>query len=75
MKKKNFIIIFYLNLRIWNLSVDKKTISTALGFEHRSFDFRSTALTTELHRRPTSSFPQEDLLISPSGSAFSRTDF
>ena len=52
-----------------NLSVEKKTLSTALGFEPRSFDCRSTALTTELYRRPTSNSPQEDLLISPSGSA------
>ena len=35
--------------------MEKKTLSTALGFEPRSFDCRSTALTTELHRRPTSS--------------------
>ena len=53
-----------------NLSVEKKTFSTALGFEPRSFDCRSTALTTELHRRPTSLSPPEDLLISPSGSAW-----
>ena len=52
-----------------NLSVEKKTLSTALGYEPRSFDCRSTALYTELHRRPTSLFPQEDLLISPSGTA------
>ena len=52
-----------------NLSVEKKTLSTALGIEPMSFDCRSTALTTELHRRPTSPSPQEDLLISPSGSA------
>ena len=52
-----------------NLSVEKKTLSTALGFEPRSFDCRSNALTTELHRRPKSSSPREDLLISPSGSA------
>ena len=52
-----------------NLSVEKKTLSTALGFEPRSFDCRSTALTTELHRGPTSNSPQEDLLISLSGSA------
>ena len=32
-----------------NLSVEKKTLSTALGFEPRSFDCRSTALTTELY--------------------------
>ena len=32
-----------------NLSVEKKTLLTALGFEARSFDCRSTALTTELH--------------------------
>ena len=42
----------------------KKTLSNALGFEPRSFDCRSTALSTKLHRHPTSS-PQEDLLISP----------
>ena len=48
-----------------NLSVEKKTLSTALGFKPRSFDCRSTALTTELHRRPTSPSPQEDFLISP----------
>ena len=30
-----------------NLSVKKKTLSTALGFEHRYFDCRSNALTTE----------------------------
>ena len=36
-----------------NLSVEKMTLSTALGFEPRSFDCRSTALTTELHRRVT----------------------
>ena len=53
-----------------NLSVEKKTNSTALGFESRSFDCRSTALTTELHRRPTSPSSWEYLLISPSGSAF-----
>ena len=29
--------------------MEKKTLSTALGFEPRSFDYRSTALTTELH--------------------------
>ena len=52
-----------------NHSVEKKTLSTALGFESRSFDCRSTALTTELHRRPTFNSPQEDLLMSPSGSA------
>ena len=52
-----------------NLSIEKKTLSTALGFERRSFDFRSTALITELHRRPTYPSPQEDLFISPSGSA------
>ena len=52
-----------------NLCVEKKTLSTALGFEPRSFDYRSTALATELHRRPISPSPQEDLLISPSGSA------
>ena len=52
-----------------NLSVEKKALSTALGFEPRSFDCRSSALTTELHRRPISPSPQEDLLISPSGSA------
>ena len=34
-----------------NLSVEKKTLSTALGFEPRSFDCRSTALTTKLHWR------------------------
>ena len=27
-----------------NISVEKKTLSTALGFEPRSFDCRSTAL-------------------------------
>ena len=43
-----------------NLSVEKKTLSTALGFEPRSFDCRSTALTIEIHRRPTSPSPQED---------------
>ena len=42
--------------------MEKKTLTTALGFEPWSFDCRSTALTTELHRRSTSS-PQEDLLI------------
>ena len=47
-----------------NLSVEKKTLSTALGFEPRSFDCRSTALSTELQRRPSSPSPQEDLLIS-----------
>ena len=52
-----------------NLSVEKKTLLTALGFEPSSFDCWSTALTTELHRRPRSPSPQEDLLISPSGSA------
>ena len=41
----------------------KKTLSNALGFEPRSFNCRSTALTTKLDRHPTS--PQEDLLISP----------
>ena len=55
--------------RIWNLSVEKKTLSTAIGFEPRPFDCRSTALTTALHRLPTSPSPQENLLISPSGSA------
>ena len=55
--------------RILNLSVEKKTLSTALGFEPRSFDCRSTALTTELDRRPASLSPQEDFFISPSGSA------
>ena len=29
----------------------KKTLSTELGFEPRCFDCRSTALTTELHRK------------------------
>ena len=52
-----------------NLSVEKKTLLTVLGFEPRSFDCRSTALTTELHTRPTSLSPQEDLVISPGGSA------
>ena len=37
-----------------NLYMEKKTLSTALGFEPRSFDCRLTAVTTELHRRPTS---------------------
>ena len=46
--------------------MQKKTLSTALGFQPRSFDCRLTALTTELHRHPTSNSPQEDLLISPS---------
>ena len=46
-----------------NPSAEKKTLSTALGFEPRSFGGRSTALTTELHRRPTSPSPQEDLLM------------
>ena len=50
-----------------NLSVKKKTLSTALGFEPRSFDSRSTALTTELHRRPISPSKQEDLFISSNG--------
>ena len=69
--KQNFDILFY-NYKFKefeNLSVEKKTFSTALGFEPRSFDCGSTALTTELHRRPTFPSPQEDLLISPSGSA------
>ena len=48
---------------------EKKTFSTALGFNPRSFDYQSTALTTELHRRPKSPAPQEDFLISPSDSA------
>ena len=48
------------------LSVEKKTLSTALGFEPRPFDCRSTDLTTELHRRPTYPSPLEDLLISQS---------
>ena len=48
---------------------EKKTLSTALRFEPRSFDCRSTPLTTKLHRRPSSPSPQENLLISPSGSA------
>ena len=52
------------------LSVEKKTLSTALGFDPWYFDCRSTALTTELHRCPTSPSPQEDLVISPGGSAF-----
>ena len=41
-----------------NLSVEKKTLLTALLFEPRSFDCRSTALTTELHRRPTFPSPR-----------------
>ena len=36
-----------------NLFVEKKALSTTLGFEPRSFDCRSTALTTELHRQET----------------------
>ena len=32
-----------------NLIVEKKTFSTALGFEPRSFDCRSTALTGSNH--------------------------
>ena len=48
-----------------NPSVEKKTLPTALGFEPQSFDCRSTALTTELHRHLTSPSPLEDLLISP----------
>ena len=51
-----------------NLSAENKTL-TALGFEPRSFHCGSTTLTTELHRRPTSPSPQEDLVISASGSA------
>ena len=58
---------YYQIWRIWNISVEKKTLSTALGYKLRSFDCRSTTLTTELHRRPTSSSPQADLLILPSG--------
>ena len=49
--------------------MEKKTLSTVLGFERMSSDCLSTALTTELHRSPTSPAPQEDLLIMPSGSA------
>ena len=52
-----------------NLSVAKKTLSNVLVFEPRSFVCRSTALTTELQRSPTYLSPQEDVLISPSGSA------
>ena len=51
-------------------SMEKKTLLTALGLEPRSFDCRSTALITELHKRSKSPSPQKDLLISPSGSAF-----
>ena len=47
----------------------ENTLLIALGFEPKSFDFRSTAITTELHRRSASPSPQDDLLISPSGTA------
>ena len=47
---------------------NKKTLSTVLGFEPRSLDCRSTAVTTELHRHSTSPSPREDLLLSHSGS-------
>ena len=67
--KKKFVNNVFCIKEFDNLSVEKKTLSTALGFEPRSFDCLSNALTTELHRRPTSPSPQEDLLISPSGSA------
>ena len=46
-----------------NPSVEKETLSTVPGFEPGSFDCRSTALTTEVHRRPTSCSPHEDLYI------------
>ena len=62
----NKIVKYLKNLKMF---LWKKTLATALGFEPRSFDCRSTAPTTELHRRPTSNYPQEDLLISPSGSS------
>ena len=56
---------FFVHVKLFkeyeNLSVEKKTLSTALGFEPMSFDYRSTALTTELHRSSTSASPQENL--------------
>ena len=47
----------------------KKTLSTVLGFEPRSFDCRPISLTAELDRLPKSLSPKEDILISPSGSS------
>ena len=44
-KFENYLCIFK---EFENLYVEKKTLSTALGFETRSFDCRSNALT----RRP-----------------------
>ena len=64
------ILLIILNIEEFeNLSVEKKTLWTALGFVSRSFRTWSTALTTEQHRLPTSLSTQEDLFISPSGSA------
>ena len=40
--------------------MEKKTLSTALGFERMSSDCLSTALATELRRRPTSPSAQVD---------------
>ena len=37
LSETNIPIFLNLNLRIWNLSVEKKTLSTALGFEPRSY--------------------------------------
>ena len=49
---KPSIIIFILkNVKYF---CGKMTLSTALGFEPRSFDCWSISLTTEEHRRPTS---------------------
>ena len=48
---------------IKNISVEKERLSTIPGFEPESFDCRLTAQSTELHRRPTSLSPQEDLVI------------
>ena len=62
---------YYMKFKFKNLKsfCEKNMLSTALGFEPSSFDCRSTALTTELHRRWTSPSPEEDFHISPSGSA------
>ena len=47
-----------MNLKIF---LWKKDAFDCAGVEPRSFDCRSTPQTTELHRRPTSPSPQEDL--------------
>ena len=47
-----------------NISVEKKTLSTALGFEPRSFDCRSRKTWARIPAQSKESlFPQKDLQI------------